>query len=143
MKGNTPQEIRQAFFQFFEKKGHKVVPSVPLVVKDDPTLMFINAGMNPFNSMNKKAVIIEVSDKNIISDVRLKYFDYPVVLKEGSSQDLDIPQNCKFTSKKHVLSNGEVYLSESSYKRLDKSSNFVYDEISKLEIESLYLYVEK
>ena len=48
MKGNTPQEIRQAFFQFFEEKGHKVVPSVPLVVKDDPTLMFINAGMNPF-----------------------------------------------------------------------------------------------
>ena len=48
MKGNTPQEIRQAFFQFFEDKGHKVVPSVPLVVKDDPTLMFINAGMNPF-----------------------------------------------------------------------------------------------
>ena len=48
MKGNTPQEIRQAFFQFFEEKGHKIVPSVPLVVKDDPTLMFINAGMNPF-----------------------------------------------------------------------------------------------
>ncbi|MGB1120185.1 MAG: alanine--tRNA ligase [Chitinophagales bacterium] len=48
MKGNTPQEIRQAFFNFFEDKGHKVVPSVPLVVKDDPTLMFINAGMNPF-----------------------------------------------------------------------------------------------
>ena len=32
-----------AFFQYFEEKGHKVVPSVPLVVKDDPTLMFINA----------------------------------------------------------------------------------------------------
>ncbi len=44
----TSSKIRQTFLNFFEKKGHTVVPSVPIVVKNDPTLMFINAGMNPF-----------------------------------------------------------------------------------------------
>ena len=44
----TSQEIRQTFLRFFEKKDHKIVPSAPLVIKDDPTLMFTNAGMNQF-----------------------------------------------------------------------------------------------
>ena len=47
----TVSEIRQSFFDFFEKKGHKIVPSAPMVVKDDPTLMFINAGMNQFKDV--------------------------------------------------------------------------------------------
>lgn len=41
-------EIRQAFFDYFETKGHRIVPSAPMVVKNDPTLMFVNAGMNQF-----------------------------------------------------------------------------------------------
>lgn len=41
-------EIRQQFFDFFESKGHKIVPSAPMVIKNDPTLMFTNAGMNQF-----------------------------------------------------------------------------------------------
>ena len=41
-------QIRQKFLDFFEQKGHTIVPSAPMVVKDDPTLMFTNAGMNPF-----------------------------------------------------------------------------------------------
>ena len=44
----TLSEIRQKFFDYFESKGHKIVPSAPMVVKNDPTLMFINAGMNQF-----------------------------------------------------------------------------------------------
>ncbi len=44
----TSRAIRQKFLDFFESKKHKIVPSAPLVNKDDPTLMFINAGMNQF-----------------------------------------------------------------------------------------------
>ena len=41
-------EVRQQFLDFFASKTHKIVPSAPMVIKDDPTLMFTNAGMNPF-----------------------------------------------------------------------------------------------
>lgn len=44
----TVQEIRRHFFEFFASKGHEIVPSAPMVVKNDPTLMFTNAGMNQF-----------------------------------------------------------------------------------------------
>ncbi|MES2800551.1 MAG: alanine--tRNA ligase [Bacteroidota bacterium] len=44
----TVNEIRRQFLDFFESKGHQIVPSAPMVVKNDPTLMFTNAGMNQF-----------------------------------------------------------------------------------------------
>ena len=44
-------EIRQKFLDYFESKGHAIVPSAPMVVKDDPTLMFTNAGMNQFKDI--------------------------------------------------------------------------------------------
>jgi len=47
----TSQEIRQSFLDFFEGKQHKIVPSAPMVIKDDPTLMFTNAGMNQFKNI--------------------------------------------------------------------------------------------
>ena len=47
----TAKEIRESFKNFFESKGHQIVPSAPMVVKDDPTLMFTNAGMNQFKDI--------------------------------------------------------------------------------------------
>ena len=47
----TAKEIRESFKEFFREKGHRIVPSAPMVVKDDPTLMFTNAGMNQFKDI--------------------------------------------------------------------------------------------
>lgn len=47
----TSKEIRKTFLDFFASKGHTIVPSAPVVVKNDPTLMFTNAGMNQFKDL--------------------------------------------------------------------------------------------
>ena len=47
----TAKEIRESFKKFFESKGHAIVPSAPMVIKDDPTLMFTNAGMNQWKDI--------------------------------------------------------------------------------------------
>ena len=47
----TANEIRDSFLKYFESKGHRIVPSAPMVVKDDPTLMFTNAGMNQWKDI--------------------------------------------------------------------------------------------
>ncbi len=46
--GHTAHELRQAFLRYFERHGHRVVPSAPLIPQADPTLLFTNAGMNQF-----------------------------------------------------------------------------------------------
>jgi len=59
------QEIRAQFLEFFESKSHAIVSSAPMVVKDDPTLMFTNAGMNQFKEYflgNKAAKQERVTD---------------------------------------------------------------------------------
>ncbi len=61
----TSSEIRSQFLKFFESKTHAIVPSAPMVVKDDPTLMFTNAGMNQFKEFflgNKEAKNKRVAD---------------------------------------------------------------------------------
>lgn len=61
----TSSEIRKQFLDFFQLKGHEIVPSAPIVVKNDPTLMFTNAGMNQFKDYflgNKKSVYPRVAD---------------------------------------------------------------------------------
>ncbi len=47
----SAKEIRQSFKDYFASKGHRIVPSAPMVIKDDPTLMFTNAGMNQFKDI--------------------------------------------------------------------------------------------
>ncbi len=61
----TSSEIRKQFLDFFQSKGHQIVSSAPIVVKNDPTLMFTNAGMNQFKDYflgNKKSVYPRVAD---------------------------------------------------------------------------------
>jgi alanyl-tRNA synthetase len=61
----TSAEIREKFMDFFRSKGHTIVPSAPIVVKNDPTLLFTNAGMNQFKDYflgNKKAPSPRVAD---------------------------------------------------------------------------------
>ena len=61
----TSGEVRQYFLDFFRSKGHTIVPSAPIVIKDDPSLLFTNAGMNQFKDYflgNKKPVYTRVAD---------------------------------------------------------------------------------
>jgi alanyl-tRNA synthetase len=61
----TSAEIRKQFLDFFKSKGHEILPSAPIVVKNDPTLMFTNAGMNQFKDYflgNKKPPFPRIAD---------------------------------------------------------------------------------
>ncbi len=74
----TANEIRDAFVKFFESKGHQIVPSAPMVIKDDPTLMFTNAGMNQFKDIilgNQPAKYKRVADSQKCLRVSGKHND--------------------------------------------------------------------
>ena len=61
----TAAEIREGFLKFFEGKGHQIVPSAPIVLKDDPTLLFTNAGMNQFKDYflgNEKPATLRIAN---------------------------------------------------------------------------------
>lgn len=87
---------------------------------------------------NKKIhIVILTDDKEKLSEIRLKYFDYLILEDIKNTKKVEAK---KYFSKKRFITNGEVFSSESSAKRLDKSNDFVYDDISSKELESLYLY---
>jgi len=74
----TAKEIRESFKEFFRTKGHTIVPSAPMVIKDDPTLMFTNAGMNQFKDIilgNKAAKHTRVADSQKCLRVSGKHND--------------------------------------------------------------------
>ena len=74
----TSKEIRQKFLDYFASKGHTVVPSAPMVVKNDPTLMFTNAGMNQFKDIflgNAKSAFNRAADSQKCLRVSGKHND--------------------------------------------------------------------
>ncbi len=95
----TAKEIRDSFKNFFESKGHHIVPSAPMVIKDDPTLMFTNAGMNQFKDIilgNHPAKYQRVADSQKCLRVSGKHND----LEEVGH---DTYHHTMFTSGKWVI----------------------------------------
>ncbi|WP_422860952.1 alanine--tRNA ligase [Flagellimonas sp. S174] len=81
----TSQEVRAQFLNFFKGKEHKIVPSAPMVIKDDPTLMFTNAGMNQFKEFflgNSEAKSKRVADTQKCLRVSGKHNDLEEVGKD-------------------------------------------------------------
>ena len=82
----TSKEIRQQFLDFFASKGHTVVPSAPMVVKSDPTLMFTNAGMNQFKDIflgNRTPAMKRAADSQKCLRVSGKHNDLEAVGHDG------------------------------------------------------------
>jgi ADP-heptose:LPS heptosyltransferase len=119
---NSMNNLKQIIFKY--NKSHK------------------KTNLNEFfkNLKEKKVnIIISCANEELLSDARLEYFDYTVISDPKPDKKI---KASKFISKKKFISNKEVYNSESSAKRLDKSNNFVYDDFSSKELEYLYLYDE-
>lgn len=82
----TAKEIRQIFLDFFEEKSHIIMASAPIVNKEDPTLMFTNAGMNPFKDYflgNKKPLHKRIADTQKCLRVSGKHNDLEEVGQDG------------------------------------------------------------
>ena len=82
----TSQEIRQKYLEFFASKGHTVVPSAPMVIKNDPTLMFTNAGMNQFKDIflgNAAPKFLRAADSQKCLRVSGKHNDLEAVGHDG------------------------------------------------------------
>ncbi|MGM9841175.1 MAG: alanine--tRNA ligase-related protein, partial [Candidatus Limisoma sp.] len=74
----SANEVRESFKEFFKSKGHQIVPSAPMVIKGDPTLMFTNAGMNQFKDIilgNAQAKYNRVADSQKCLRVSGKHND--------------------------------------------------------------------
>jgi len=82
----TSKEIRQKYLDFFASKGHTVVPSAPMVIKNDPTLMFTNAGMNQFKDIflgNTTPRFLRATDSQKCLRVSGKHNDLEAVGHDG------------------------------------------------------------
>lgn len=82
----SARDIRNIFLSFFEEKDHTIVPSAPMVTRDDPTLMFINAGMNPFKDYflgHKPPVHKRIADTQKCLRVSGKHNDLEEVGRDG------------------------------------------------------------
>ncbi|MFK7982350.1 MAG: alanine--tRNA ligase-related protein, partial [Saprospiraceae bacterium] len=82
----TSSAIRQKFLDFFASKGHKIVPSAPIVNKDDPTLMFTNSGMNQFKDYflgNQTPAVKRVADTQKCLRVSGKHNDLEEVGRDS------------------------------------------------------------
>ncbi len=83
----TAKEIRRTFLDFFQSKQHKIVPSAPIVNKDDPTLMFTNAGMNQFKDFflgNQVPDVRRIADTQKCLRVSGKHNDLEEVGRDGT-----------------------------------------------------------
>src|SRR5690606_21534659 len=81
----TSKQIRKKFLEFFESKQHQIVPSAPIVLKDDPTLMFTNSGMNQFKDFflgYKKPNALRIADTQKCLRVSGKHNDLDDVGKD-------------------------------------------------------------
>jgi alanyl-tRNA synthetase len=90
-QAKTAKEIRAAFLDFFAEKGHKIVPSAPLVNKSDPTLMFVNSGMAPFKDYflgNRQPIALRIADTQKCLRVSGKHNDLEDVGKDGTHHTL-------------------------------------------------------
>ncbi|MBP6813055.1 MAG: alanine--tRNA ligase, partial [Saprospiraceae bacterium] len=82
----TSRDIRRQFLDFFASKGHKIIPSAPIVAKSDPTLMFINSGMAPLKDFflgNQTPPAKRVADTQKCLRVTGKHNDLEDVGRDG------------------------------------------------------------
>lgn len=123
------KEIRNQFLNFFEQKKHKIVPSAPMVIKDDPTLMFTNAGMNQFKEFflgNSTPKSKRVADSQKCLRVSGKHNDLEEVGKDTYHHTMfEMLGNWSFGDyfKKEAISWGWEFLTEVC--KIDRSSLYV------------------
>ncbi len=125
----TSNEIRSQFLKFFESKNHHVVPSAPMVVKNDPTLMFTNAGMNQFKDIflgNSPAQYPRVCDSQKCLRVSGKHNDLEEVGHDTYHHTMfEMLGNWSFGDyfKKEAIAYGWEFLTE--VMKIDKNSLYV------------------
>ncbi len=125
----TSNEIRNQFLKFFESKNHHVVPSAPMVVKNDPTLMFTNAGMNQFKDIflgNSAAPYQRVCDSQKCLRVSGKHNDLEEVGHDTYHHTMfEMLGNWSFGDyfKKEAIAYGWEFLTE--VMKIDKKNLYV------------------